>query len=231
MEKSDYSIRLASPEDLPQVLDLMRENFYFEENMCKSLCEKFKITDAERRIITEISDGSVRAISQASTCFLAVHNVSRRIVGANLTLLSENPLFGEGKDALADIFPSDGPKSPLIDEYHKYLMDINDRADLFNRYPDARTTMEFYAIAVDKAHGRKGIARELIASGISWAGAQGIPLIFGVFTSPFSKRSAERAGMRSILGVDLLEYEDLEGTRTFEGIGQNNIVDVMVREI
>ncbi|XP_063988979.1 uncharacterized protein LOC135168571 isoform X4 [Diachasmimorpha longicaudata] len=231
MEKSDYSIRLAFPEDLPQVLNLMRVNFYFEENMCKSLCKKFQITDAERKIITEISDYSIRAIMQTSTCFLAEHSVSKRIIGANLTLLSTNPRFGEGTDALAAIFPSDRPECSLIAAYHDYLMDINDRADLFNRYPEAREVMEFYAVAVDRGHGRKGIARELIVSGISWAEKRGIPLVFGVFTSPFSKRSAQRAGMKSIFEIDLMEYEDAEGRKAFEEIAPNNIVDVMVREI
>ncbi|XP_011303300.1 uncharacterized protein [Fopius arisanus] len=225
METGDYTIRTTSPSDLPQVLDLMRENFYFEENMCKLLCERSKITDDERGIITEISDGSVRAILQGSTCFVAVH--SSGIVGANLTLLSENPGCGEGKDALAGIFPSN-PHSPVIEEYHKYLMDINDRANLFNRY-QVKNLMEFYAVAVDKNHRRKGIAQELISRGISWARDQAIPLVFGVFTSPFSMKSAQRAGMTSILDIDLLEYKDHLGEPIFQGIPAN-IVNVMVRE-
>lgn len=230
METLNYTIRIAVSNDLPQVLHLMRNNFYFEENMLKALCLESNITDSERKLITEISDESVRTIFNGSVCLVAVDD-SDKIIGANLTLLSENPSFGGGKDPLAEIFHSDGPKSKLIEEYHKFLMDINSRADLFKRYPNVQTMMEFYAIAVDEDHGRKGIARELILAGIAWAKEHDILLVFGVFSSMWSTKSAQKAGMKIVLEVDLLEYKDRDDKRVFESTVPHNVVNVMICEI
>lgn len=226
-----YTIKLAEPHQLPDVLQIMRDNFYHDETMFKSLCSSASVSESERIRIDEYFDGTIEAAFSTSPCIVAVDDETSQVVGVNITASSGNPKTGNKTDGLATIFSSKISIPPLVEKYIEYLSKFNDEAKLFDKFPNARAVWEFYAIAIDKSHRKLGLASDLMNVGIAFAREAQVALVFGVFTSVYSKKSAEKVGMRTIMEFDLSSYKDATGTTIFKDTEPHNIVSVMVLEI
>ncbi|XP_076236798.1 arylalkylamine N-acetyltransferase 1 isoform X2 [Calliopsis andreniformis] len=113
------------------------------------------------------------------------------------------------------------------------IVKISEKAHLFEKFPEAKAAVEFYAVAVDKNYRKIGLAKKLMAEGISFAQnvLRDIGFIFGVYTSMYSKMAAEKLGLKSIMDVDLLTYKDAEGRTIFENTPPHNIISVMVLDL
>lgn len=227
-----YEINISEPRHLNDVLRIMRENFYHDETMFKSLCTKLVINEHEKRRIDEYFDGTVIAALGAASCVIAVHEKSQKIVGVNIITVSGNPRNGIEKDGLATIFSSDDRAPGVVKKYVKYLSRINEQVKLFEAFPEARIIWEFYAVAIDKDHRRLGLASDLMNAGINLAKKSHVSLVFGVFTSIYSKKSAIKVAMESFLEFDLTKYLEPDDTEpVFKNILPNNIVTVMIRKL
>lgn len=228
---ASYIIQVAEPSCLKHILQIMRDNFYYEETMFCALSSVNNITEDEKKLINENFDATIIAAFNISPCLVAVHKETKKIVGVNLMTISKNPKFDGGSDGLSTIFASDKPKSKLVDKYFYYLMDINDKANLFVKYPNVKAMLEFYSIAVAKEHRRVGLAENLLSAGISMArDIDDVSLVFGVFTSLYSTRSAEKAGMSSLLQFNLLDYKN-NGETPFATTVPHNIVSLMILQV
>ncbi|XP_043275169.1 uncharacterized protein [Venturia canescens] len=225
-----YEIRTSKPCHLSDVLRIMRENFYYEETMFKSLCANVKIDDEKKQRINAYFDGTVIAALEASPCIIAVHKKTGKIVGVNIITVSENPKIGSKKDGLATIFAVDGAP-PVVKKYIEYLSRINEQVDLFEVFPNVQTMWEFYAVAIDKDHRKLGLASDLMNFGINIAKQSNVSLVFGVFTSIYSRKSAEKIAMKSFVEFDLTKYVEPDGRPVFNNIQNDNIVTVMVLEM
>lgn len=228
-----YETRQAKASELPDILNLLRDNFDQEETMIKSLrseCPAF--TKQEEELMSLDLARLITAITGIMPAIVAVDEHGK-IVGVNVMILSQRPDASNGKsDGVSGMFTANAPRTPLIQRYFRYLTEIGDNADLFNRFPRAKAALEFYAIAVDKDHRGKGLCRMLMNAGILSARSNpDIGFAFGVYTSLYSKKAAEKLGLRSCMDVDLLEYKDSTGRPMFQDTPPHNVVSVMVLEL
>ena len=229
-----YSIQVAVPENFPGVLRVMRENFYHDEPMFRSYCRNYEITEQLKNAIDVFFDFSIKTAFEMSPCIVAVDKKTNKIVGANVTVLTQNPKVDAGVDkkcGVAAIFASDTPLPSMLQKFVDYLTEIDEKAELFEKFPNARAFWEFYAIAVDKEHRRLGLSTDLINAGMALAKNNDVPLVSAVFTSIYSKRSGEMCGMKTVMEVDFSEYKDDDGKQVFQISEPHNILSVMVKEI
>uniref|UniRef100_A0A6V7LSE1 N-acetyltransferase domain-containing protein n=1 Tax=Bracon brevicornis TaxID=1563983 RepID=A0A6V7LSE1_9HYME len=231
MEEKNYSIRIAESTDLGAVLEIMRDNFHFEETIANILYLEKGLSESELDEVSHCLDKSIEAAFNSSKCIVAVENNSNKIVGATVTLLSENPKFGNGTNGLTAITPTSESIPMFITEYWEYLENLDKLANLFGRYPDAKKIMEVYAVAVDHTHRKRGLARQMLVRSIELARESDIPIVYGVFTSPFSTKSADRAGMRNVMEMNLLDSLDINGKLTSVKSIPHDTVSIMVHEI
>ncbi|KAK0080242.1 hypothetical protein PV325_000239 [Microctonus aethiopoides] len=225
---SPYTIKVAMSSDLPGVLEVMRHNFHFEETIFNALCSNAHITQEEKNNIEKVLDESVEIAFKSAPCLVAIHNDTNKIIGVNLMTITKNPKLNDKSREHKNFFDSNNTKSKLVNQYFKYLSEFNEKANLFVKYPKSKAILEFYAIAVDKNHRKMGISKNLINAGIILAKNIGnISLVFGVFTSLYSMKSAQKIGMNILLKIDLLDYKNNEDELIFENTKPHNIVYIM----
>lgn len=233
MEPSNelYTIEWAEQSHLSDVLSFFYEHFDKEETMLKSLRNKNSRTEEEEESMRMDHERLIRAIFAFSPCLIAIERSSKKIIGVNLMLVSKNPKFDKS-DGVSAAFSNNPPKTKLMKQYFDYLSEISENARLYEKFPGSKAAVEFYAVAVDKNYRKMGISKKLMAEGISFAKdvLQDIGFIFGIYTSMYSKKAAEKLGLNSILDIDLLNYKDDEGRVIFEDTPPHNIISIMVLE-
>ncbi|XP_076168536.1 uncharacterized protein LOC143147296 [Ptiloglossa arizonensis] len=235
MELNDdlYTIVWADQSNLSEILSFLHENFDKEETMLKSMRDNSSLTTEEVESMRIDHERLIRAIFEFSPCFVALEKSSGKIIGANLMIVSRNSKFDDRADGVSAAFANNPPTTRLMKRYFDYLSEISERADLYSKFPNSKAAVEFYAVAVDKNYRRMGISRSLMAKGISFAknNLQDVGFVFGVYTSLYSRKSAEKLGLKSVMDVDLLTYRDPEGRAIFQDTPPHNIVSVMALEI
>lgn len=228
-----YTLEWATKSHMPEILSFMYENFDKEEIMLKCLRDNNSVaTDLENSMRLD-HERLIRAIISFSPCVLAVEKSLKKIIGVNLMIISKNPKFNSNGGGVAAAFDNNPPSTEIMKRYFNYLAEISESADVYGKFPNAKKAVEFYAVATDKSYRRMGISNALMAAGISFARdtVQDVDLIFGVYTSLYSKKAAERLGLKSIMDVDLLTYKDSNGRLVFKDAPPHNIVSVMIMEV
>ncbi|XP_035722276.1 uncharacterized protein LOC118441674 isoform X1 [Vespa mandarinia] len=229
-----YYIKLARKNQSNDIVRFLKENFNNEETIFKSLINSGRvINEEEAKLITEDQENFQKAIFESSPCLLAYNEKTKMIVGINLMILSKNSRFNNSNNAGTNaIFHDNIPKSKLIKDYYYYMSTITDKIDLYDRFPKAKEALEFYAVAVDKDHRKIGLSLDLTIAGLSLAKTySNVGFIFGLYTSTYSKRSAEKIGMKSLADVDLLTYVNEKGEPIFQDTPPHNIVSLMTLEL
>lgn len=228
-----YILEWANDAHLSEILSLLHENFDKEETMLKSLRENSSLTTEDEETMRIDHEQLIRAIFAFSPCIVAIEKSSGKIVGVNLMIVSGNSKCNDDVDGVSAAFTNNPPKSKLMKRYFNYLSEIGEKADLYGRYPNCKKAVEFYAVAVNKDHRRQGLSRSLMATGISFAKdtMQDVGFIFGVYTSLYSKKAAEKLGLKSIMDVDLLHYKDDDDQPIFQDTPPHNVVSVMVLQL
>lgn len=231
---SGYYIKLAREDQANDIVHFLKEHFNDEETMFKSLVNSsgIVINEEEAKLITEDQENFQKAILKSSPCLLAYDEKTMRIVGINLMILSHSSrLSGDTNEGggISAIFNDNLPKSKLIKDYYHYMSTITNKIDLYDRFPNANEALEFYAVAVDKGHRRIGLSLDLMSTGLSLAKTyKNVGFVFALCTSMYSKKSAEKIGMRSLVDVDLLTYFNEKGEPIFQDTPPHNIVSLMV---
>lgn len=229
-----YTLEWANDSHLSEILSFLHENFDKEEIMLKSLRDNNSITVEEKDSMKIDHERLIRAIFKFSPCIIAIEKSLKKIIGINLMLVSKNSKFqNDGTDGISAAFTNNPPTNRLMKQYFNYLSEISEKADLYGKFPDSKVAVEFYAIAVDKNYRRKGLSKSLMAAGISCAKntIPNVGFIFGVYTSLYSKKAAEKLGLKSVMDVDLLNYRDDDGQPIFQDTPPHNIVSVMVLQV
>ena len=223
----------ATSSHLPEILLFLYENFDKEETMLTSLRDNNTLTAEDEESMRIDHERLIRAIFAFSPCLIAVEKSLKKIIGVNLMIVSRNSKFDDKADGVSAAFTNNPPTTRLMKQYFNYLSVISEKADLFDKFPNARAAVEFYAVAIDKNYRRRGLSKALMAAGISFAKdtVQDAGFIFGVYTSLYSKKAAETLGLRSVMDVDLLTYKDADGQPIFQDTPPHNIVSVMVLQL
>lgn len=230
---TSYNIEWATDSHLLEILSFLHENFDKEETMLKSLRDNNCLTAEDEELMRIDHERLIRAIFAFSPCLIAVDKSSKKIIGVNLMIVSRNSKFDDKADGVSAAFTNNPPTTRLMKEYFNYLSEISDKAELYDKFPNAKAAVEFYAVAVDKNYRKQGLSKALMAEGISFAkhSVQDAGFIFGVYTSLYSKKSAEALGLKSIMDIDLLTYRDAEGRPIFQDTPPHNVVSAMVLQL
>ncbi|XP_078042749.1 uncharacterized protein LOC144473064 [Augochlora pura] len=228
--KSLYVIEWAKESNLQEVLSFLHENFDKEEVVLKSMRNYDPFENEEAMWIDH--EKIIKAIFTSSPCMIVKHESTGRIIAVNQMIVSKNPRFDTTGDGVTAVFVNNPPKTKLMERYFNYLSGIAEKANLYEKFPDAKAAVEFYAVVVDKEHRGKGLAKMLIKEGISFAtNLDDVGFIFGIFTSSFSSKAAEQLGFWSVMQVDLLKETDEKGRLIFQDTPPHNIVSVLVLDI
>ncbi|XP_034190599.2 arylalkylamine N-acetyltransferase 1 [Osmia lignaria lignaria] len=227
------NFKWATSSHLPEILSFLYENFDKEETMLTSLRDNNTLTAEDEKSMRMDHERLIRAIFAFSPCLIAVEKSLKKIIGVNLMIVSRNSKFDDKADGVSAAFANNPPTTKLMKQYFNYLSVISEKADLFDKFPNARVAVEFYAVAIDKNYRRRGLSKALMAAGISFAKdtVQDAGFIFGVYTSLYSKKAAETLGLKSVMDVDLLTYKDADGQPIFQDTPPHNIVSVMVLQL
>ncbi|XP_015601316.1 dopamine N-acetyltransferase [Cephus cinctus] len=224
-----YLLKLADKSELPEIYEFLGKNFNREESIAKCLFAGKNFDEEEEKLIEEDENLLVAVAFERSPCPVIIHKKSNKIVGVNVTILTKRP---NGSETATSLYGEIKQKTKVIADYFNYMAIISDEADIFNRYPNVKAALEFCIIAVDKNHRRLGLAKVLSLSGLEESKKlKDVGLIFGLYTSPYSKRVAEKINMKSILKYDLLRFKDDRGHSIFQDLIPNNICSVMTLEI
>lgn len=223
-----YTIRAAAKQDIPTINSLLEENFHPEETILKCLLSNNRATVSEEHLkqIDEDQRTIIEAMITNFPCQVVIHEESKKIAGVNVMIASENPNL-QIENRSVDVYEAHPPKCEILSDYFRYMNDMLDKAELFAKFPQAKMALEFYAVAVDKAHRRRGLSTFLMRQGIEYAEKNGVDVVFGLFTSPFSKRAAEKVGLLNVVDLDLLDYRDSQGSQLFLDSAPHNIASVM----
>ncbi|OXU25853.1 hypothetical protein TSAR_004245 [Trichomalopsis sarcophagae] len=215
--KSDYYVREATKEDIPMINSILEQSFHSEEMILQSLLEKYKpsLTEADLRQIEEDLRTNTAAVVLSHLCHVLIYKRTGEIVGVHVINFTENPKFVPPEDRSVNVYKTHPPKSQVIRDYFRYLNDIIDKADLYSKFPKAKRFAESYALGIVKEHRKSGLAFLLIQKGFEWACRNQIDLVFGISTSPYSKKAGEKIGSQSALELDLSEYRDVDGSLVF----------------
>ncbi|XP_011501755.1 PREDICTED: uncharacterized protein LOC105365317 [Ceratosolen solmsi marchali] len=227
--EENYLIREVRECEIFIVNSLMEANFHPEETILKCLLSNNEqsLTDNKLRQIDEDQRKIIEAMILNLPCQVAVDKCSEKIIGVNIMIASENPNVSINNRSI-NVYEAYPPKCELLSNYFHIMNDMIDKAKLFGKFPKVKRALEFYAIVVDKDHRRKGLSIALMQNGIEYAKSNGYDLAFGLFTSAYSKKAAERVGMRSVMDIDLLKYHDPRGSLIFSKSYPHNVASVMV---
>ncbi|XP_076653113.1 arylalkylamine N-acetyltransferase 1 [Halictus rubicundus] len=199
-------------------LSFLREYFDKEETVLHSMRKNDRSEDEE-------------AVFFLSPCLIAKDKSSKKIIAVNQLLICKNPKFNDSDDGVSAVFANNAPKTKLMQKYFKFECGFNDETNLYQMYPDAKTAVECFSVAVDKDHRKKGLATTLLAEGVSFARSIDAGFIFGQCTSEFSRKAAEKLGFRSVWQVDLLKEKDEGGNPVFQDTPPHNIISIHVLKL
>lgn len=197
--------------------------------MSKSLRSKAAdMTEKEQKLLEEDEDNMIVAVYESSPGLIAIDNETGKIVGVVLTVLSKRP-ENEEDGASVVVYDSYTFKSAVMNDYYKYFSQMDKAAGIFKKYPNAEAAVELFAIVVHKEHRRKGLAKDLTLNGINLAKSiPGVGVVFGIYTSEYSKKVAEQIGLKSVMDFDLeTDFINHNGEPAFSNMKPNNIVSLM----
>lgn len=229
---SRYRIELARKDQISEIKKLVQDNFHREETLAKSFKSRYDINEEELTLIEEDDDRIVAAVYENSVCLVAICNNTNKIVGTIMTLLNTRSSENQGDAGTMGQISSVQFKSEVSVEYYASLMEIDKNISILNKYPDAEAAMEIYLIAVSKEHRKRGLAKDLSLAAIEVATSMPYrTIVYGIYTSQYSKKIAKNIGMQHVMDLDLnTDFTDSYGQSIFPGASPN-IISVMAMQV
>lgn len=230
----EYTIKEANKNHTDEILAVLKDNFYFEETMFKSLWDNALLTNEEKELVILDHDNFIKGVLKKSPCLIIIEKTTEKIVGVNVTVISENPNLGNGTEGITTMYKDDPPQTQLVQNYFDYLTKIGKEIDVYAAFPNASRALEFYAICVDKNHRKKGLSINLMIAGISKAKEThpSINVVFGIFTSPYSRRAAFDVDLKIVDNFDLYDFKNDDLQPIFKDVDPTHSqVSLMALEI
>lgn len=122
-------------------------------------------------------------------------------------------------------------KSKILDEIVTHVVTAAyDSADLFAKFPLQRTALKLLFLCVNPEHCGRGLATKLVQEAVNYAQREEIGFVYGLFSSPFSRKAAEKNGFETFNDMDILNCRDNDGNLMFED-EESHIISVMAKQI
>lgn len=218
-EWKDFSIRFVQLSDIPKILeylavhgnDPMRDLAPADETYTAYSTARFaKLMESEE----------VCALS-----LIATDKISGEIAGFHLQFIWKK------EDAFRATTNTDETIPPFRKIFNLMHAKLNDtKLGMFAKYGVEYVVWNFF-VAVNAKYRKMGLASELYSRVVQLLRSKKFPLVFSIFTSPFSRRAAHKVGFVEIDRVYFNELRNDKGEVVLPKGTQDDFASVMVLEM
>ncbi|KAF5294539.1 hypothetical protein FQR65_LT10731 [Abscondita terminalis] len=205
-----FTIRLATKNDLPKIIDHLRDYFYRDEPINASVCLIDSIpsnSTPEDLCLESVEDG---------VSFIAIDRFNQ-IIGVCLNEVCHR--FQISQDVHLD--------NPTLSSIFKFLDYTHTEAQVFEKFPQIEKLLCVNIISVSALWRGNGVAERLLVETRNFSNSLGIDLIEVSCTSYFSTRLMEKLGYRSVYSMKYSDYIE-NGKQVFFPKYPHTEVNVMV---
>lgn len=213
-EDENFKTETLDEGRLPEVLKLLRDNFYQDETLIKS-----QLSKVDFKTLADDYDKMMAAIFQSFHSIGVIEKSTNKLVALNMLSLFERSK-GADTNFLLDIVQEEVTKRVI-----RFLVYLDERSDLFNRY-SVDTLLEYFVISVDRNYRKRGFASQLMQCGVDFAKTIGVSVVYGCYSSLFTRRAAEKVGKELVIEIDLNTYKE-EDKVVFENTEPHNVTAIM----
>ncbi|KAJ8667551.1 hypothetical protein QAD02_009214 [Eretmocerus hayati] len=206
-----YDIREAEIHEQPLIVSFLNQHFFPHEPLLSMYLKSAKCSDTEMlRIKDELQRIHEFMIAKLPCCLVAVHRDTQKIVGMCLLSIEiRKSNLNNGACDLGDSFKS---RLKILSDWFKCVLDVADeKIDFFDKFPGIEKILKVLIVTVDRNHGKKGLATNLLKEALNFARSRGIQVVGGTFTSPYSRRAAEKVGFQTYADIDSRSFRDANG--------------------
>ncbi|XP_058795796.1 uncharacterized protein LOC131666841 [Phymastichus coffea] len=242
--ENSYVIRKGRACEQTELVSFLEQYYFPRESVIRMYLQKnrYRIDEKEKKMIKSDIKSTYSVIVANVPSLVAVHEESNKIVGAVLMLVEENPKFANGnsrdnadKSCAIKISPvTEIPlpfQSKLLDEIATNVVTpAYNSVDLFAEFPFHRTALKLTFLCVDPEHSRHNLATRLVQEAVIYVENNGIGFIYGLCSSPFSRKATEKNGFRQFSNVDIMKYRDVDGNLMFD-CGESYMISMMAKKI
>jgi len=220
----DFLIRIIGHSDIPAILEHLKENFHKDEPVI-SLCPPADDN------YTDFMNGRVADLlgKYLHLSFIAIHKSTNEIAGCQLQFKWTK------EEAESGNTPHYGNPNQEIPQTRKIFNKVmapfdKPKIDMFYRFGVDAVGWNFMASTAKKFRGQ-GLASEMYRRMVILLREENFKLAFSVFTSPFSRRCAEKLGFRETARIELESVKDENGKKLLPNSGKDDFVSLMVLEL
>ncbi|KXJ78070.1 hypothetical protein RP20_CCG005669 [Aedes albopictus] len=207
-------LRVARPDELEQVREVLRRIYYPEEGITVSYVHgKQHTLDDERFSLSFVEQGTV---------VLAEDAAAKKFIGVAIA----GPIRPGDPDAMVEEAATTETKK--WGDILKLLALLERTADVCGRY-ELEQAYHLHILAVDPTYRGHALGQRLLQFHMDLAKQLGFKAISGDFTSVFSVKLAEKLGMECISQLALGEYRDENGEKLFEPLDVHQVIKTCVK--
>jgi len=200
-EWGDFVIRIVEPLDIPAIQEHLKENFHKDEPVI-SLCPPVDDNYAD------FVNARVAVLLEKYThlSFIALHKSTNEIAGCQLQFKWTKEEAESGRT------PHYGNPDEEIPQTRKIFNNVmapfdKPKLDMFYRFEVDAVAWNFIASTAKKFRGQ-GLASEMYRRMVILLREENFKLTFSVFTSPYSRRCAEKLGFQETARIELESVKD-----------------------
>ena len=220
----NFSFKMVQPQDYPKIAQYLIEHFYKDEPI-KQLSPTDDVYPeiANERIIKKMDE-------HKHLCFMGVDKESGEIAGLQLQFKwtkaeAQIPYRPSQNQPSSEGIP---PVRRILDQIHEPLEKT--KLSIFDRYNVDYVAWNFLT-STSRKFRKQGLATEMYRRMVPMLKAEGFSVVFSLFSSPYSRRCAEKTGFIEIDRVVFSEIKDSEGNKVLPKATKDDFSSIMVLKI
>lgn len=209
-------MRFVQLSDIPKSLEFISEQGGDPLRDLAPVDETY--TDYSNKRIAEL----MKSVEVCDLSLIAIHKMTGEIAGIHLQFIWK-------KEHAFCTPPKTDEKIPPFRKIVNILHDrLNDaKLGMFTKYNVEQVVWNFLVV-VNSMHRNKGLASEMYARIVALLKEKNFPLAFSIFTSPYSRRCAQKEGFLEIERVYFNTLRNEQDALVLPNAGNNDFASVMV---
>lgn len=218
-EWKDYDIRFVQLNDIPKILEYLAEQGNDPMRDLAPTDETY--TDYSNARIAKLMESE----EVCKLSLIATDKITGEIAGVHLQFIWKKDDAFRATTNTDETIP---PFRKILNLMHTKLNDT--KLEMFAKYGVEFVVWNFL-VAVNCKHRKRGLASELYSRIVELLRSKNLPLAFSIFTSPFSRRAAQKVGFVEIDRVYFNELRNEEGELVLPKGTQEDFASAMVLEM
>jgi hypothetical protein len=216
-----FTFKLVEPSYYQEIREYLNENFYRDEPLKEIIPADDSYPEfANERIIAKMDE-------YKHLCFMALDRESGEIAGLQLQFKwtkveARVPYRPSGTGLPVQ------PTRKIMDQVFAPLEES--KVGIFDKFGVESAAWNFLT-STGRKFRRKGLASEMYRRMVDLLKEEGFSVVFSVFSSPYSRRCAEKTGFIEIDRVIYTEVKDGEGKLVIPNATHNNFAALMVMKM